>query len=252
MDAVEETSCENSHQDTITPGSTPTGWTSLPEELKLKILSCIFISADPVCFGNAQRFTISRKIPPYSIFFASHHLHRLATDIFYKQNTFNLARWHVTDTFWYPNPCINYLIRSLELRIGLSPRDWSFMHRLAAGILGFTNLQSVAVNVQTDSRYLLGGASSWRLRQYQSVFKDVVRNQAVTFQVDRLVVHYEQHLCQYDYAHSLSVLFDEIEKCVFEQLTAVPREDGRELVDSWEFRKRVIIRTSALRPVSQM
>jgi hypothetical protein len=135
------------------------GWTKLPDELKVQILSNLipssnFLFRDPsylkkrVCWKELQHY--SQMTP---------EIRCLATQIFYRSNMFRLTvlDWLTAGTtpvylLRYPKPVVNMHIQRLELDLGsLSPGSWQKLKNLSDGVYGFPALLNLRVLIDFQS-----------------------------------------------------------------------------------------------------
>lgn len=217
-------------------------WESLPDELKLEILSYILakdiVYVDSFCWRHIQRGS-----PLRSWIFLPHQLSQLATEVFYRYSRFDLERDVASKQFWYPKPCVNSFIRYLRVRLDLKWQDWMFLSRLASGELGFDNLQEVGIYIHGDSIYVRPAAEvSEAVKFGLQRMIEVIKSNQICFRVRKLEVNYLQNLAQEYYPHPLSQVFDELEEQIFQQLFLQPRNDTMDVDEMWERRKRMMIR----------
>ena len=124
------------------------GWRSLPDELKVEILSY-----NLTCGVNLYSFWFFRR--PWktsmshpcvrelmSLCIGAPEWSAVAREIFYGKNTFCLF---IRASFRYPKPIVNHLIRTIIIADYQlpSPRSWSTLEKLSVGHYGFRNLRTI-------------------------------------------------------------------------------------------------------------
>ncbi|KAJ4360689.1 uncharacterized protein N0V89_001256 [Didymosphaeria variabile] len=141
------------------------GWSKLPDELKVKILSFDPELNDDIrprgkehCFGHQNGWKTLKRYhemaPEFGI---------LATQIFYKTHHFHITGVCTPSDsssfrpMFFPKPNVNRWIKVITLCIPLHIRAWTWLEKLASGSLGFQDLQYLAVEVfQTVDFVALG------------------------------------------------------------------------------------------------
>jgi hypothetical protein len=179
------------------------GWRSLPNELKLEILSL-----DPRLNGNVKRrnkkYTPGQQAgwktllryrkmeseldkPPNmknyapigsiaaQIFYATHHFHIEGID--YQGS--GVTGMVSLDSMFFPKPDVNQWIKFLTLNVPMDRLGWSRLQRLARGEFGFNDLKYLTVGIMqtvyydsndsTVKDYITGKLAHRKLSQYKPV-----------------------------------------------------------------------------------
>jgi len=134
------------------------GWNSLPEELKLHVLSFNLVDAEYIWYDVNLRSRSRRFAPKLGL-----HKHlamgpeiaRLAQEVFYRQNEFCIKVGRLTTRF--PPPAKRMHIRRIRLCAELNVRGWETIKRMANGGYGFDLLAEVCVAFHCASRTVASG-----------------------------------------------------------------------------------------------
>jgi len=113
-------------------------WAELPTEMKLEILRPCLVTQQPIS-GRTHNEVRAPRLVKYSL--VSKEMHALATEIYYKENTFRFSRSSISATspitFHFPKAHIGPLLRRIELHIklptGFSTLEELFKHKHWAG-----------------------------------------------------------------------------------------------------------------------
>ena len=162
------------------------GWRSIPDELKVKILSYVLITDDPIeHYDVAPNILATKRLSDnpncfkdmLSLSIGAPETKIMAQEIFYGKNTFHLRL--LNDYVYIPTSGVNDYIQNIVIFWGPRNRPvngwiWGVLRDLSGGQYGFRSLQVVKI--------------AFDLRDHPSNATEVRRVTPITFFLKRLTV----------------------------------------------------------------
>ncbi|KAF2875703.1 hypothetical protein BDV95DRAFT_603112 [Massariosphaeria phaeospora] len=212
--------------------SKASGWMTLPDELKVKILRYI-INEKPAVTYLHESFASGVTIPYEAVLITHPAVSNIAKDIFYGDNKFKIDVMgrpsHLG--FFVPQPAIAGFIRHLEVVVSLRVRDIKFLRKLADGINGFDHLRFL--KIAFDPRWV---GNFYNEKHVRALQREFLKGKAV-FDVPQLEIDYMYGLRQDGFEQAKSLVDRQawidnlIEPLLFTHLIVKQVDAGGNLVE---------------------